>query len=64
MTINELLESQRRINQLLRAISNRHPNDVETQRAAMQATGEVADSVFGLTELLGYKDAPATKEDE
>lgn len=54
MTIYELLESHKRINQLLRMIGNRHPNDVETQRAIAQATSEVADDVIGLQELLGY----------
>lgn len=57
MTIFDLLEQHKRINQLLRAIGNRHPNDVETQRAIAQATGEIADGVISLQELLGYREA-------
>lgn len=64
MTIYDLLESHKRINQLLRTIGNRHPNDVETQRAVAQATGEIADGVIGLQELLGYSERKDTKGDE
>lgn len=64
VTVHELLENCKRVNQLLRAIGNRHPNDVETQRAVAQATGEIADGVIGLQELLGYADRKDTKEED
>lgn len=64
MIIFDLLEQHKRINQLLRAIGNRHPNDVETQRAVAQATGEIADGVIGLQQLLGYSERKDAKEEE
>lgn len=63
MTLYELIEGHRRINQLLRMIGNRHPNDVEVQRALAQATGEIADGLIGLQELLGYA-PPKDEKDE
>ena len=53
----ELIESQRRVLQLLESIGNRHPHDVEVQRSVAQANGEVAAPLIRMNELLGYRDA-------
>lgn len=58
----ELLESQKRVIQLLTSIGNRHPNDVETQRSVAQANGEIAMQALKLNELLGYAD-PKSKDE-
>lgn len=64
MTITELIESERASLQELRAIGNRHPNDVETQRHLVRALLEAADRMNKLMELQYYRDAGADKGDE
>lgn len=60
MTLNELLESEKASLQALRAIGNRHPHDMETQRLVATLALEAADRIGKLNELLQYRDA--TKE--
>lgn len=56
MSIYELIESERASLQALRAIGNRHVNDVETQRLVATAALEAAERMSQLHELLHYKD--------
>lgn len=55
MTLNELLESERTGLQALRAIGNRHPHDMETQRLVATLAIEAAERIGKLNELLAYK---------
>lgn len=56
VTVYELLESEREGITILRSISNRHPNDAETQRLCGRGFEEIAGRVIRLNELLGYRD--------
>lgn len=56
MTVQELIESERAGLQHLRAIGNRHPNDMETQRLVALAALEVGERLGALQELAHYKD--------
>lgn len=56
MTITELIESERASLQDLRAIGNRHPNDVETQRYLVKVLLEAAERLSKLMELQHYRD--------
>lgn len=60
MTVTELIESERVGLQHLRAIGNRHTNDVDTQRYVAQAAMEAAERLAKLNELLHYKDEAYT----
>lgn len=57
VTVQELIESERHSTQMLRAISNRHPNDVETQRLVACVALESAERLGRLQELAHYKES-------
>ena len=56
MTITEILESEMAGLRDLRAIGNRHPNDIDTQRHINNAVFEAAERIAKLNELRLYKD--------
>ena len=56
MTLNDLLESEKTGLMALRALGNRHPHDMETQRLVAQLALEAADRISLINELLNYKD--------
>lgn len=61
VTVNECIESERALLQILRAVANRHPNDVETQRLLTQGALDLAECLTKLHELALYRDT-ATSE--
>jgi hypothetical protein len=63
MAIQELIESERASLRELRAIGNRHPNDIDTQRHINSALFEAADRIAVLSELLHYRDAGTCEEE-
>lgn len=56
MSVYELIESERAGLHALRAIGNRHVNDVDTQRLVATAALEAAERISQLHELLLYRE--------
>lgn len=63
MTLEELIESEKAAIQMMRALGNRHPNDVETQRIVAMFALDAAGILDALHELLMYRD-DSNKETE